>query len=263
MRVTPLLGNSLRLVAIFVVVALVAVPATFSPTARAQGITSQQADAILEELKQIHLLLERQQLQQQAAAATGPQPNEKVSFSLPEDSYAIGREDAPLVLVEYTDYQCPFCRQFHITAYDELKKNYIDTGKIRFVTRDFPLEMHENAKRAAIAARCAGDQGHFWELRHVMIVNASQLKSDNIETYVRDLNLDLGKFDACMANDKYRLMVERELAEGQAIGVSATPSFVLGRLSGDKVDGVRLVGAMPYSVFDARIKEMLAASGGK
>ncbi len=237
----------------------------FPRLSQAEGITAEQADAILQELRQIHQLLERQQ---QSYAVRPGEPSalaqdEKVTLSLPANSYSIGRQDAPLTLVEFTDYQCPFCRQFHITTFDELKKNFIDTGKLRYISLDFPLDMHENARRAAVAARCAGDQGRFWELRNVMIVNANQLKPENLLTYVTDLKLDVDKFRACVESDRYRAEIDRQLAAGQAIGVSATPSFVLGRSGIDKVDGIRLVGAMPYSVFDGKIKELLAKAPAK
>lgn len=231
--------------------------AAFPRLSQAEGMTAEQADAILQELRQIHQLLERQQ-DGNAVRTRAPAPDEKVTLSLPANSYSIGRQDAPLTLVEYTDYQCPFCRQFHITTFDELMKNYIDTGKLRYVSLDFPLDMHENARLAAVAARCAGDQGRFWELRHVMIVNANQLKPENLLTYATDLKLDMDKFRVCVASDKYRAEVDRQLVEGQAIGVSATPTFVLGRSDTDKIEGIRLVGAMPYSVFDGKIKELLA-----
>jgi protein-disulfide isomerase len=232
----------------------------FPRLSQAEGITTEQADAILQELRQIHQLLERQQQGNavRSGAPAAPALDEKLTLSLPANSYSIGRQDAPLTLVEFTDYQCPFCRQFHITTFNELKKNYIDTGKLRYTSLDFPLDMHENARRAAVAAHCAGDQGQFWELRNVMIVNANRLKLENLLTYATDLKLDVDKFRTCVELDKYRAEVDQQLAEGQAIGVSATPSFVLGRSGTDKIDGIRLVGAMPYSVFDEKIKELLA-----
>jgi len=245
--------------ALLAILAWIVAVADFPRSSQAEGITAEQADAILQELRQIHQLLERQQGNAvRPGAPAAPAPDEKLTLVLPANSYSIGQQDAPLTLVEYTDYQCPFCRQFHITTFNELKKNYIDTGKVRYVSLDFPLDMHENARRAAVAARCAGEQGRFWELRHVMIVNANQLKPENLLTYAIDLKLDMDKFRVCVESDKYRAEVDRQLAGGQAIGVSATPSFVLGRSDADKVDGIRLVGAMPYSVFDGKIKELLA-----
>jgi protein-disulfide isomerase len=230
-----------------------------APLARADGITSEQAQEILNELKLI-----RQALERQPAAPGAPAPvDDKVSMAFAPGGFSIGRADAPLVMVEYTDYQCPFCQQFHNTAFAQIKANYIDTGKMRYISRDFPLDFHENARRAAVAARCAGEQGKFWELRHVMIVNAEQLKPDNLMSYATNVKLDVPKFRVCLDSDKYRAAVDKDIAEGTAAGVNGTPSFVLGRIEKDQLKGVRIVGAMPFAQFDAKIQELLAQSGGK
>jgi protein-disulfide isomerase len=246
-------------------VAVMALAGGATLPARAQGITAKQADELLQqnrevlnELRQIHQLMERQQTGQARPAAAAPPPDDKVRVEIKSGAYSIGRADAPLTMVEYSDYQCPFCRQFHIATFEEIKKNYIDTGKLRYVSRDFPLDMHENAPHAAMAARCAADQGKFWEMRHVMIVNASQLQPQNITAYATDLQLDVEKFNACVTSGKYRAEVDQNMAEGRAAGVSGTPSFVLGRTDKDVVDGVRIVGAQPYNAFDSRLKELLA-----
>jgi protein-disulfide isomerase len=224
-------------------------------TAAAQGITERQADEILKELRAIRQHLERQQAPAQRPVQAPAE--EKVSISFAPGGYSLGRADAPLVIVEYTDYQCPFCRQFHVTAFDQIKRNYVDTGRVRYVSRDFPLEFHENARRAAMAARCAGEQGQFWELRHVMIVNANQLKAENIIAYAQDLKLAMQPFRECLGSERHRAAVERDMAEGSSAGVSGTPSFVLGRVVDGRLQGVRLVGAMPYQTFASRLDEML------
>src|SRR5258706_11050734 len=149
-----------------------------APLARADGISSEQAQDILNELKQIRQVLEKMQSPQAA-----PAPDDKVSYKFSPGGFSLGDAKAPLVLVEYTDLQCPFCQQFHNTAFAQIKANYIDTGKVRFVSRDFPLDFHENARRAATAGRCAAEQGKYWEMRHVMIVNAEALKAENLATY--------------------------------------------------------------------------------
>lgn len=233
--------------------------------ARAQGITSDQAQQILDELKAIRKTLEQRPT---APAPSQPQAqgqpqSDKVSMAFTSGGFSVGKDDAPLVLVEYTDYQCPFCQRFHNDAYAQLKTNYIDTGKLRFVSRDFPLPFHENAQRSAVAARCAAEQGKYWELRHVMIINASQLQPDKIIGYAQSASMDVDKFKACVDSDKYRAAIDKDVAEGAAAGVSGTPSFVLGRVENGKLEGVRLVGAMPYQQFDAKIKEMLAQTGKK
>jgi protein-disulfide isomerase len=171
----------------------------------------------------------------------------------------MGKANAPVLLIEYTDYQCPFCQQFHNATFAQIKANYIDTGKVRFVSRDFPLDFHENARRAATAAHCAAEQNKYWEMRHVMIVNADQLKADKLMTYAADVKLDVPKFKSCLESDKYRDDIDKQMQEGMAAGVNGTPSFVIGRLENDKLIGVRMVGAMPYAQFDQKIKEMLAA----
>jgi protein-disulfide isomerase len=232
--------------------------------AQAQGITSDQAQQILDELRAIRKNLEARPVQAAAPAPAQPAApvDDKVSMALPVGGFTVGKEDAPLVLVEYTDYQCPFCQQFHNTSYAQIKTNYIDTGKIRFVSRDFPLGFHENAMRGAIAARCAAEQGKYWELRHTMIVNASQLQPDKIEGYAANVSMDVNKFKTCVAADKFKASIDKDIAEGTAAGINGTPSFVLGRVKDGKLQGVRMVGAMPYSQFDAKIQEMLAQPKG-
>src|SRR5262245_10109126 len=120
----------------------------------AAPITREQADAMLAELRAIHQLLDRQ-----APPVMRPSPPAPtVRMAVAQGWYALGRDDAPLTIVEFSDYQCPYCRRFHLETFPELKKNYVDTGKVRFVSRDLPLDFHPNALRAAEAARCAGDQ---------------------------------------------------------------------------------------------------------
>jgi len=229
-----------------------------APLAYADGITSEQAQEMLNELKQIRQALEKMQSPQAA-----PAPDDKVSYKLSPGGFSMGDVKAPLVMVEYTDFQCPFCQQFHNTAFAQIKANYIDTGKIRFVSRDFPLDFHDNARRAATAGRCAAEQGKYWEMRHVMIVNAEALKADNLATYATTVKMDVPKFKGCLESDKFKAQIDQDIAEGGVAGVQGTPSFVIGRLENDKLEGVRMVGAMPYAQFDAKIQEMLEQSGKK
>jgi protein-disulfide isomerase len=224
---------------------------------RAQGITSEQAAQILEELRAIRKNLETRPLA--APMATAPQRpvDDKVSYAFVPGTFSLGKEDAPLVLVEYTDYQCPFCQRFHNDTFAQIKANYIDTGKVRFVSRDFPLGFHENAMRGAVAARCSAEQGKYWDFRHTLIVNASQLQADKIAGYAQNASLDVSKFKACIDSDKYKAAIDKDIAEGQLAGVTGTPAFVLGRLQNGKLEGVRIVGAVPYAQFDAKIQDFM------
>jgi protein-disulfide isomerase len=231
---------------------------TGPPIARADGITNEQAQDILNELRQIRQLLEKIQTGQQA-----PAPDDKVSYRFSPGGFSLGDAKAPLVMVEYTDFQCPFCQQFHNTTFAQIKANYIDTGKLRFVSRDFPLDFHENARRAATAGRCAAEQGKYWEMRHLMIVNAEQLRPDNLIAYAASVKLDVPKFKSCLESDRFKAQIDQDIAEGEVAGVQGTPSFVIGRIANDKLEGVRLVGAQPYAQFDARIQELLAEAAKK
>ena len=224
--------------------------------AHAEGITSEQAQQILDELKAIRKTLETRPAVPAQPAAPAP-VDDKVSMAFPPGGFSVGKENAPLVLVEYTDYQCPFCQRYHNDSFGQIKANFIDPGKVRYISRDFPLPFHENARRSATAARCAAEQGKFWELRHTMIVNANQLQADKLGGYAQAASMDVPKFQACVDSDKYRAAIDKDIAEGSAVGVSGTPSFVLGRVEDGQLKGVRMVGAMPYAQFEAKIQDML------
>ncbi len=172
----------------------------------------------------------------------------------------LGKPDAPLTMVEFTDLQCPFCRQFHITAYEQIKKDYIDTGKLRYISRDFPLaQLHPLAQAAAKAGRCAGDQGKFWEMRHTILVNNPQLTPASFDTFAQDLKMNVAAFKACEADPaKFQAELQKDEADGAAAGISGTPSFIIGRTSASGLDGIRVVGAQPYAAFDAKLKALLA-----
>jgi protein-disulfide isomerase len=228
---------------------------------KSDAITKEQADAIVGELKQIRQLLEKQQTQLARAMvpqpAAAPAPPEKVQMNIGNGWYAIGRADAPVTLVEFADYQCPFCKRFHTDAYAELKKNYIDTGKVRFVSRDLPLEFHPFALKAAEAARCAGDQNKYWELRDALYTNAAPPNDDVIKKAAESLSLDAKDFQACLDSDKYKVDVQKDASEAAKLQISGTPTFVLAKSAKDKLDGVRIVGAQPFSAFQAAIEDLL------
>lgn len=247
--------NATRYVRSFATLTVSAALLAGATLAYADGMTAAQAQEIINELKAIHQGVDKlQQAPQQGAAQA---PDDKVSYKLSPGGFSMGDAKAPLVMVEYTDFQCPFCQQFHNTAFAQIKANYIDTGKIRFVSRDFPLDFHDNARRAATAGHCAAEQGKYWEMRHVMIVNAEALKAENLATYASNIKMDVPKFKSCLESDKFKAQIDKDIAEGGVAGVQGTPSFVIGRLENDKLEGVRMVGAMPYAQFDAKIQEML------
>ena len=181
---------------------MAALPAAAQAGGDQSGITRQQADEILKELRQIRQLLEKQQAQPAAQPQT-EQPTRAKITDLTGVSM-LGSKAAPLTIVEYTDYQCPFCQRFHVTAFAELKKNYIDTGKVRFYSKDLPLDFHPNAMRAAQAARCAAEQGKFWELRDIMGANPDKLDMEHIVGFAADLKMDSVALRGCVDSGKYK-----------------------------------------------------------
>jgi len=220
-----------------------------------QGITRQQADQILNELRQIRQLLERQQVK-----APQAQEEQVIKAKLNLEGFAmLGSKEAPLTIVEFTDYQCPFCQRFHTTAFGDLKKNYIDTGKVRFYSRDLPLDFHPNAMRAAEAARCANEQGQFWKLRDVMGANPNKLDMDSLVADATDLKMDVKAFRACVESEKYKNAVQTDVMEAMKIGANGTPTFVIGKSTPNGVDGELVVGAQPYPMFDQKLKELGSA----
>jgi protein-disulfide isomerase len=243
---------------LFVCLTAVALAAA-APTAQApQPVTpqapsiQQQNEQILQELRAIRQLLERL-----TTPSAPPAPTRVQVTNL--KGYALGREDAPLTMVEFTDLQCPFCRQFVMTSFEDIRKNWIDTGKLRYISRDFPLDIHAQAMPAARAARCAGEQGKFWEMRMALMRNAHLLSADYIAKTASDLKLDARRFAACSSSSKYESEINAELQEGMTLGVNGTPTFVIGRTAPNAIEGPFVVGALPYAQFDAKLKALLAS----
>jgi len=219
---------------------------------QSDGITRQQADEILTELRQIRQLLEKQGKGVQPQPDPGPS---RAKLNL-EGFEMLGDKNAPLTVVEFTDYQCPFCQRFHVTSYPDLKKNYIDTGKVRFYSRDLPLDFHANAMRAAQAARCANDQGQYWKMREIMSANPEKLEMGNLLSFATDLKMDIGKFRTCVESEKYKNAVQTDAMEAMKIGATGTPTFVVGKSTPEGVDGEVMIGAMPYAMFDEKLKSL-------
>lgn len=207
----------------------------------------EQNQQILGELSAIRRLLET------SAAA-----NDRVTLTNLTGEF-LGKADAPLTMVEFTDLQCPYCREFHTTTFPQIKTEYIDTGKVRYISRDFPLDsLHPLAIAAARATGCAGDQGRWWEMRHAILVNNRALRPAAFGAFAQELRLNVDAFQQCVA-DTARVdgRWQQDKADGANAGVSGTPSFVIGFTSPNGLDGVRIAGAKPYDVFDAKFKELL------
>ncbi len=205
------------------------------------------------ELQEINALLHRRQ-----PAATNVQ-----NVVLTIDGYpSKGSQSAKLILIEFTDYQCPFCgRHFQQTS-PQIERDYVNTGRVRYVVRDFPIEsIHKDALKAAEAAHCAGEHGQYWEMHARLFNGQNALTADDLSTYAGALGLDVQNFRRCLDSNKYTAKIRQDLAEAQKAGVQATPSFLLGvaEPDGSSVKVVKMIaGAHPYTVFKGVLDSLLS-----
>lgn len=176
-----------------------------------------------------------------------------------DESRTLGSADATVAIVEFSDYQCPYCERFFSQTFPRLEESYIDTGKVRFYFRDFPLtQIHPQAKSAAIAANCAGRQDAYWEMHHGLFTNQAELGTDLYQQLARELDLDLAAFEACLAEPAQAQSVDEDLAYGQSLTVQGTPHYFIGRVEGGQlVNVLRVNGAQPYELFSKVIESLL------
>jgi protein-disulfide isomerase len=222
------------------------------------GMSGAQADQILAEVREIHRLLLEPRPAPAAAAAPGAPATTVVSLAAtPHDS--LGAANAPVVLIEYLDYQCPFCRRFHERTWPELKHRYVDTGKVRYEVRDMPLPFHDEALPAALVARCAGQQGKFWPVFEALLGKPEALTADGPRQAALAAGVSAPLFDHCLRDPAVRRAIDADVADAERIGVDGTPGFVIARLRGDRLEGTLVLGAQPATTFSARIDALLAA----
>lgn len=177
-------------------------------------------------------------------------PAPRFEIPLAPDAVVTGPADAPITVVEYTDYECPFCRRAQETL-DQLMERY--KGKLRVVHRDYPLDNHPRARAAAVAVYCAGEQGRFWEYRRHVLVEPGDLGDEDLRRRASGLKLDPGAFGSCLASGRHDAVIQRGLQEGQGLGVDSTPTFF--------VNGRMVSGAQPLEYFVKLIDEELQARG--
>ncbi len=213
----------------------------------------------LEEIKKL--------LQQGARPARGQQAFNPTDITLGEVAYK-GEKTAPVTLIEFSDYDCPFCKRHAQTVMPELIKNYVDTGKVRFVMREYPIpNLHPRAEAAAVAVLCAGDQGQYWGMHDAMFADQKANKDEDFKAMANTLGLDSAAFDTCYASGKFDAQIKADIAEGQKLGISGTPSFVVGLTDPKDPNKVHLTkfirGAQPYTSFAANIDELLKGAEDK
>jgi protein-disulfide isomerase len=219
--------------------------------------------AIQKQLEEIRALLKERPVVAAAPAAAparppGPAPGTLINIA---GAPSKGPANAKVVMVEFSDYQCPFCGRFYRDSLTQIQKDYIDTGKIRYVFRNLPLEsIHPHAFKASEAALCAGDQGKYWQMHDQIFANQRALDPDSLVAHAKAVGLDVAVFQQCLSSGKHEKRIREDLAEAEALGANGTPAFFLGTPApGDKVKSVRFVsGARPYADFKAAIDALLA-----
>lgn len=220
----------------------------------------------IEELRETQKVMQRD-LQEIKALLQGrvggapniPPPNLTVSLG---GGPLKGDKNAKLTLIEFSDYQCPFCARHFRETLPQMEREYINTGKLKYVLRDFPLEaIHKDALKAAEAANCAGEQGKYWEMHDRLFQNQNELEVKHFPKHVNALGLDLSAFRKCLNGGKHAAKIRRDIEEGQKAGVKGTPTFFLGVQDSDsqtiKVLTV-IHGAQPYAQFKEAFEAALS-----
>jgi len=220
---------------------------------------------VLEELKALRgevqsLSNEMAELKKRPAApqpaAPAPAPRPTVATA----GYPVkGNADAPITVVEFSDYQCPFCGKHSAQTMPRIEREYVDTGKVRYIFMDLPLPFHRHAVEAAEAAHCAGDQGKYWEMHSTLFAAQARILPHNFEGFAKEIGLDMGAFEACMTSDRHLAKVETAKQIAGASGATGTPSFVIGPTRPDgRITGELVVGAKHFNVFASKINALLA-----
>jgi len=173
-------------------------------------------------------------------------------------AYMMGNKKASVILLEYSDFQCPFCGKVQETII-KLKDKYQD--RVAFGYRHFPLAFHQEADEAAIAAECAREQDKFEELHKLLYENPRAQTLDDLKEYARDIKIKSpAKFDQCLDNERYRGLVNQDMKDGAELGITGTPGFFVGLFDSKsgEIQGEVLSGAQPYSTFKQTLDKYLS-----
>lgn len=215
-------------------------------------------EAIQRDLEEIKRLLIKQQQAPQAPAA--------LPRTVDIDKEPVrGNQAARVAIIEYSDYQCPFCSRFVLQTLPRLENEYIKTGKVRYVFRDLPLNFHKQAFKAAEATHCAGEQGRFWEMHDRLFANQKALMPAQLTEHAQALGLDVTSFQQCLDSSRFADAIRKDVTEANSAGITGTPSFLIGVVqpNSSSVKIVRkLVGARSFEEFKTELDALLAAPAG-
>lgn len=191
-----------------------------------------------------------------------PAPTAVPSRPVTTDPMSLGNATATLTIVEFSDYQCSYCRRFHNEVLPALRKAYIDTGKVQLLFKDFPLSMHREALPAAVAGRCAAAQGKFWSMNELLFANQDQLSGALYPQLAATLGLDVEAFKRCLSDPAVTDAIQRHQQQAIDLGVNATPGFLIGRRlpEGLRIERVG-TGFIDFTALSMELDKMLAAPG--
>lgn len=189
------------------------------------------------------------------------QPSQPIKISVDNDPVR-GNPDAPITIIEFSDFQCPFCARFHVQTLPSILEEYIDTGKVNLVYRDFPIQsIHPNALPAAVAAECANEQGKYWQYHDTLFERQnswSKLDTGSVistfSQYATDIGLEQQQFDSCLGSGKYLQEVQQDLNDGRTYDITGTPGFFIGN---EDIGFVKIDGAQPFESFKKVIDSQL------
>lgn len=196
----------------------------------------------------------------QPSAGTGDQAGISQSGNEPQivnvavgDLPPMGDPQAPVAIIEFGDFQCPFCKRFAVTTEQQIKDKYVKTGQAKIIWRDFAF-LGEESIQASQAARCANEKGKFWEYHDKLFErqggeNVGVFADDKLASFAVEIGLNKGEFMSCLSSGKYKEVVRRDTVEGQQVGITGTPGFV--------INGRVIVGALPFQAFEEAIEEAL------
>lgn len=214
--------------------------------------------AIRKELQELKEILRGRQASQPPVA-----PVQNVALSV-HAAPALGEKNAKVTLVDFSDYQCPFCRRHSQQTLPAIVSDYVKTGKVRYVFRDFPIDsLHPQAARMHQAAHCAGDQNRYWEMYGLLFANPQQAELKELVAHAQTLGLDVPRFEECLTQQTFAVRVQQGVTDGLKAGVRGTPTFFIGLTeAGDSpVKAQRAItGSQPYQVFKEAIESLLAGS---
>lgn len=202
--------------------------------------------------------LERFQQRQPPPPPSPPAEPEQTEASIDDDPVK-GDVNAEVTIIEFSDFQCPFCARWARDTLPQIHEKYVKTGKVRFIFRDFPLNFHPMAKPAALAAQCAHEQGKFWQMHDKIFENQNSLSNENLLNWAKEIGLNMSRFKDCFEKGKYNDEIDKDVQDGMSYGVRGTPSFIIGKtVRGSKtIKGEFVRGAQPYPAFEQVIEKYL------